>query len=89
MKLTSRHARILSMFGKNLKRARERLYPSAQQFAGKIGIEPHTYRAYERGASEPNFETLTRICEHLGITPNDLLPAASSEARPSQAQSAT
>ncbi len=51
-------------------------YKSAQQFANKMGIEPHTYRKYERGDAEPNFETLTRICADLQITPNDLLPEA-------------
>jgi transcriptional regulator with XRE-family HTH domain len=65
------------LFGKVLKRARENKYRSAESFAHKLGIEPHTYRKYERGETEPNFETLTRICEDLGITPNDLLPAAS------------
>lgn len=88
MKLTTRHTGILRLFGKNLKTARKRRYPSAQQFAHKLGLEPHTYRMYERGKSEPNFETLTRICEELGITPNELLPAASGRQRPSQAASA-
>ena len=88
MKLTQRHARILRLFGKNLKIARARRYTSAQKFAERLGLEPHTYRTYERGTSEPNFETLTRICEELGVTPNELLPAASGQQRPSQAASA-
>lgn len=88
MQFTGRHDRIMRLFGKNLKKARERCYPTASAFAGKLGIEPHTYRTYERGTSEPNFETLTRICEDLGITPNDLLPGASGERRPSQTVSA-
>lgn len=55
-------------------------YKSAQQFAHRLGSEPATYRKYERGESEPNLETLTRICEILDVTPNDLLPEASDRA---------
>ena len=66
-------------FGQRLKEARELAgYKSAQQFAGVLDVEPHTYRKYERGHAEPNFDTLTRICELLGITPNHLLPLAAS-----------
>ncbi len=84
MQFTGRHDRIMRLFGKNLKKARERRYPTAAQFAEKLGIEPHTYRTYERGASEPNFETLTRICEDLGIETSELLPTAKSLLSPLQ-----
>jgi transcriptional regulator with XRE-family HTH domain len=68
---------ILLVFGQQLKHARERAgYKSAEQFAHKIGIEPHTLRHWERGESAPNLETLTLLCEELGCTPNYLLPAA-------------
>lgn len=67
----------MKTFAKRLKSARaEAGYKSAQQFAGVLGIEPHTYRHWERAESEPDFETLTRICELLRITPNELLPLA-------------
>ena len=73
----TRHQLILKTFGKRLKAARERAgFASAQKFAHILGVEPPTYRKYERGAAEPNFETLTRICEHLHIAPNHLLPLA-------------
>jgi len=66
-------------FGQRLKEARENAgYKSAQQFAGVLDLEPHTYRKYERGQAEPNFDTLTRMCELLGVTPNHLLPLAAS-----------
>lgn len=72
---TSRYNQIMSNFGKRLRKAREAAgYASAQQFAGVLGIEPHTYRHYERGEREPNLELLARICELLSVTPNDLLP---------------
>jgi transcriptional regulator with XRE-family HTH domain len=59
----TRHQAIMKTFGKRLKTAREK-------------AEPATYRKYERGAAEPNFETLTRLCEHLNVTPDYLLPLA-------------
>lgn len=46
---------------------------SAQKFAHEIGVQPHTYRTYERGESFPKPLILLRICRTLGITPNDLL----------------
>ena len=73
---TSRSDRILLEFGKRLKKARKRKFPSAAQFAYHLGMEPPAYRKYERGGASPNLETLTRIYEHLGVTPNDLLPEA-------------
>ncbi len=74
---TSRYIQIMRTFGKTLKTARKRAgYDSAASFANVLGKEPHTYRYWERGEAQPDLETLVRICELLGITPNDLLPAA-------------
>jgi transcriptional regulator with XRE-family HTH domain len=82
--LTSRYRRILRVFGKRLREARIKAgYKSAQQFAYALGIEPATYRFYERGQSQPNFEVLTRICELLEVGPQDLLPEADHARRPS------
>lgn len=67
----------MKTFGERLKAAREVKFTSGQQFAGILGVEPHTYRKYERGDAEPNYDMLTRICQLLEITPNDLLPMAS------------
>jgi len=67
----------MKAFGKRLKSAREAAgFPSAQGFAAVLGQEPHTYRHWERGEAEPDFKNLTRICELLRVTPNDLLPHA-------------
>ncbi|WP_299477061.1 helix-turn-helix transcriptional regulator [uncultured Paracoccus sp.] len=74
--MSARYKNIMKTFGQRLKAARMKRYPSAQQFANAAGIEPHTYRKYERGQAECNFETLTRFCELLDITPNDLFPHA-------------
>ena len=70
---TNSYSKIMKAFGKSLKAAREAAgHTSAQKFAEMMGIEPATYRYYERGGSEPGFETLLRICAALGITMNDL-----------------
>lgn len=64
-------------FAQRLKKARKAAgYASAQSFAGVLGLEPHAYRKYERGQSEPTLETLVRVCELLDIDANYLLPAA-------------
>lgn len=64
----------MSAFAKKLRDARRRKYVSAQKFAEKMGMDPHAYRKYERGETEPNFETLLRMCEDLEVTTDDLLP---------------
>jgi DNA-binding XRE family transcriptional regulator len=65
---------VMQIFATALKKARKRAgYKSAEQFAKKIEMHPAAYRHYERGASQPNLETLARICAELGCTPNDLL----------------
>jgi transcriptional regulator with XRE-family HTH domain len=70
----TRHQRIMNTFAKKLKAARAVKFRSAQRFAQTMGLNEHAYRKYERGETEPNFETLVRLCEALDITPNDLLP---------------
>lgn len=76
-------------FASRLREARKAAgYDSAEAFAEFIGMNPHTYRKYERdpkstNSAEPDFYTLTRLCEHLKVTPNDLLPEAAAE-RPFQ-----
>ena len=81
-KKSPRYPQIMKTFANRLKKAREKAgYKSAQGFANAIGVTPHAYRKYERGASEPNFDTLTRICEILQLTPNQLLPQAAKGAK--------
>lgn len=65
----------MKTFAKRLKAARMRAgYKSAQKFAGVLGVEPHSYRKYERGTAEPRFEILVRMCEMLDIETSELLP---------------
>lgn len=64
-------------FSERLKSARiEAGYEHAKQFADALGVEPHTYRYWERGHAQPDLTTVTRICQLLNIEPNDLLPLA-------------
>lgn len=86
---TSRYDKIMKTFGKRLRSARERGgFKSAQGFSEILGVEPHTYRKYERGQSEPNFEILVRICELLHVDTNTLLPVEQPRKRNSGNQSA-
>ncbi len=72
---TSATDQIRKMFGQRLKNARVAAgYPSAQQFAFALGMEPHAYRKYERGHAEPSFETLIRMCDLLKVNVSALLP---------------
>ena len=67
----------MKTFGKRLRAARKTAgFRSAERFAHHLGVEPHTYRHYERGEVQPTLTTLTRICQLLAVTPNDLLPLA-------------
>jgi len=80
----------MKTFAKRLKQARMNAgFRSAESFAGIVGIEPHTYRKYERGQSEPNFEILMRICENLNIPTSQLLPLeVEDKKRPARGQAA-
>lgn len=84
---TSRYTRIMKTFSDRLRAARGAKYETAARFAGVLNLDAHTYRKYERGESEPNYDTLVRICELLKITPNDLLPLAAKPTKTPPAQS--
>jgi len=74
---TSRYRTIMKTFAQRLRKARLAAgYKSAAKMAGVLGLEEATYRKYERGDSEPSYDTLVRVCEVLKITPNYLLPMA-------------
>ena len=73
--ISERHAKILREFGRRLTEARIAAgYTSAQLFAFALGVEPHTYRHWERGGHQPEMTTLQRICLILDVSVNDLLP---------------
>jgi transcriptional regulator with XRE-family HTH domain len=73
--LSERHARVRSGFAKRLKAAREAAgFGTAELFAFAFGVEPATYRHWERGTHEPDLTTLQRLCLILRVSVNDLLP---------------
>jgi transcriptional regulator with XRE-family HTH domain len=75
-----RHAEILHEFGRRLTAARIAAgYTSGQLFAFAFGVEPHTYRTWERGEHAPDIKTLQRLCLVLHVSANDLLPVHAHE----------
>jgi hypothetical protein len=54
---------VMKKFEYRLQAARARKYRSAQQFAEKMGFDPHAYRKYERGEtqSSPRY-ALPHLC---------------------------
>lgn len=69
------HKQVMQAFAERLRAARiEAGYAHAKDFAEALGVEPPTYRYWERGQAAPDLTTLTRICRLLKVEPNDLLP---------------
>jgi len=65
---------VRSEFAKRLKVIRtQRGFPRARYFASTLGIEENRYTRYERAEVEPSLTLIHKICETLGITPNELL----------------
>ena len=61
-------------FASQLRRLRvQKGFATARQFALAIGIEENRYTRYERAEVEPSLTVLLKICETLGVSPNDLL----------------
>ncbi|ANY67277.1 hypothetical protein BBD42_12945 [Paenibacillus sp. BIHB 4019] len=49
------------MFSERLKSLRKRKKLTQEEAANKLGMARTTYSGYERGTSEPDFETLAKI----------------------------
>ena len=63
------------LFGQKLRSARERAgFRFARQLADRLGVEPNTYRCWERGSAEPNLAMLRRIASELNVPLDYLLP---------------
>ena len=65
----------MSLFAERLKERARQLGLSDAEIARRVGLEERRYGHYVRGAREPDFATLLRICAVLDVTPNDLLLA--------------
>ena len=59
-------------FTDRLKAARLERGLTQEQLAHKIGVAKSTYTGYEKGNSEPNMLTLSRIMESLNVDANYL-----------------
>ena len=60
-------------FGQVLREAREATGLSQENFAHEVGLDRTTISLLERGKQSPTVETVWRLCEHLGVTPSELL----------------
>ncbi len=73
---------VLKRFAARLRAARITAgFDTAEGCARALGLEPHTYRSYEAANRQPPLSTLSRMCELLGVSPNDLLQPSSGRRR--------
>ena len=63
----------MEVFAERLRERARQLGLSDAEVARRIGLEERRYGHYVRGAREPDFATLLRICSVLDLTPNELL----------------
>jgi transcriptional regulator with XRE-family HTH domain len=72
--MTTLAPHVRTEFAKRLKVIRtQRGFPRARYFASTLGIEENRYTRYERAEVEPSLTLIHKMCETLGITPNELL----------------
>lgn len=62
-----------SSFAKNLKTLRKIQGITQQKFSERIGVSRTTVSAWENRVSEPDFSTLSKIRDILGVSYEDLL----------------
>jgi transcriptional regulator with XRE-family HTH domain len=60
-------------FALRLKSLRQLRYRTATEFAQILGVEAQRYMKWEKGAAEPSYAWLLRVCQMLGCTPDFLL----------------
>lgn len=65
-----------SALGERARAARTRLGLNQLEVAERIGISSEAYGRLERGLMAPRFATFLRLCDVLGVAPNDLLLAS-------------
>lgn len=63
----------MEIFANNLRRQAELLGISNAEVARRVGLDERRYAHYVTGRRQPDLETLVRIADKLGTTPNDLL----------------
>ena len=63
----------ISFLGENIQTIRKHRGMKQQELADKIGINMQSLSEIERGVNYPTFDTLEKIMDVLGVTPNELL----------------
>jgi transcriptional regulator with XRE-family HTH domain len=62
-----------STIGDRARAERSRLGLNQSEIAERVGISIEVYGRFERGLVTPRLATLMRLCDVLGVEPNDLL----------------
>ena len=71
----------LAALGRALRRHRERVGLSQEQFAFEAELDRTYVSGIERGVRNPTVGTLLRLTQALGVTPSALLKAAEKSAK--------
>jgi transcriptional regulator with XRE-family HTH domain len=61
------------MFGTELRKIRESLHLSQEQFAPRLGVTTSTLSKWERGEHEPCMMDARRIAKKLGVSVGELV----------------
>lgn len=61
------------MFSERLKQLRKKTGLTQEELSSKLGIARTTYSGYERGTSEPDFDTITKFSEFFKVNLNWLI----------------
>lgn len=81
---------VKTSFGTRLMKARFAAgFETARAFSMAVGLNENRYARYERGTSEPDYALLSKICDTLGVTPNDLLGYGEIKPRHARSERAT
>ena len=62
----------ISFLGENIQTIRKHRGMKQQELADKIGINMQSLSKIERGVNYPTFDTLEKIMDVLGVTPNEV-----------------
>ena len=60
-----------NLFGERLRALRHKAGLSQSQLGEKADMLPHALARLERGERTPGWDTVLRLAEALGVTPND------------------
>ena len=60
-------------FAERLKQIRLECHLTQKQVYEKLNISPNGYASYEQGRTEPNIDTIIKLCEIFGVSADYLL----------------